>query len=61
METNEIKDVRIKKLDALRAKGIDAYSQRFLRTHTVAEVLKDFKEGQHTVLAGRIMANRSHG
>jgi len=61
METNEIKDVRIKKLETLRAKGIDAYSQRFLRTHTVAEVLKDFKEGQHVVLAGRIMANRSHG
>ncbi|MBI4309228.1 MAG: lysine--tRNA ligase [Candidatus Omnitrophica bacterium] len=61
METNEIKDVRIKKLDNLRAKGIEAYGRRFLRTHTIADVLTNFQEGQNVVLAGRIMADRSHG
>jgi len=61
MEMDENKAVRIKKLDALKAKGIDAYAQRFIRSHSVAEILKDFKEGVHVVTAGRIMANRDQG
>jgi lysyl-tRNA synthetase class 2 len=61
MELDENKAVRIKKLDALKAKGIDAYAQRFIRSHSIAEVLKDFKEGVHVVTAGRIMANRDQG
>ena len=60
-EIDENKAVRIKKLDALKAQGIDAYAQRFIRTHSVAEILKDFKEGVHVVTAGRIMANRDQG
>jgi lysyl-tRNA synthetase class 2 len=61
MEVDENKSVRIKKLDALKAKGVDAYAQRFIRSHSVAEILKDFKEGVHVVTAGRIMANRDQG
>ena len=61
MEMDENKAVRIKKLDALKAKGVDAYAQRFIRSHAVADILKDFKEGVHVVTAGRIMANRDQG
>ncbi len=61
MEVNEIKEVRIKKLDFLRAKGLDVYGQRYIRSHTIAQVLKDFQENTKVVVAGRIMANRSHG
>ncbi len=61
METNEFKEVRIDKLNKLRAKGIDAYGQRFIRTHTLAEILANFKEGDAIVTAGRMTANRSHG
>ncbi len=61
MEGNETKQVRIEKLNKLRAQNVDAYGQRFIRTHTIAEVLKDFKEGVQVVTAGRIMASRSHG
>src|ERR1700733_5688385 len=61
MEIDENKSVRIKKLDALKAKGIDAYAQRFIRSHSIADILKDFKEGGHVVTAGRIMANRDQG
>ena len=43
MELDENKAVRIKKLDALKAKGIDAYAQRFIRSHSIADILKDFK------------------
>ncbi len=61
MELDENKSVRIKKLDALKAKGIDAYAQRFIRSHAIVDILKDFKEGVHVVTAGRIMANRDQG
>ena len=61
MEMDENKAVRIKKLDALKAQGIDAYAQRFIRSHAIADILKDFKEGVHVVTAGRIMANRDQG
>ena len=61
MEVDENKAVRIKKLDALKAKGMDAYAQRFIRSHSIADILKDFKEGVKVVTAGRIMANRDQG
>ena len=61
MEMDENKAVRIKKLDALKAKGIDVYAQRFIRSHSIADILKDFKEAVHVVTAGRIMANRDQG
>ncbi len=61
MEGHETKDVRIKKLDALTARGVDAYGQRFIRTHVMGDILKDFKEGLSVVIAGRIMARRSQG
>ena len=61
MEVDENKSVRIKKLDALKAKGVDAYAQRFLRSHSITEILKDFKEGLKVITAGRIMANRDQG
>ncbi|MDE1919826.1 MAG: lysine--tRNA ligase [Candidatus Omnitrophica bacterium] len=61
MEVDENKSVRIKKLDALKARGVDAYAQRFIRSHSIAEILKDFKEGVKVVTAGRIMANRDQG
>ncbi len=61
MEGNETKQVRIEKLNKLIAQGVDAYGQRFIRTHTIKEILKDFKEGQQVITAGRIMARRSQG
>jgi lysyl-tRNA synthetase class 2 len=61
MEPDENKSVRIKKLEALRAKGVDAYAQRFIRSHSIADILKNFKEGVKVVTAGRIMANRDQG
>src|SRR4051812_10631703 len=60
-EVDENKSVRIKKLDALKARGVDAYGQRFIRSHSISQILTDFKEGLQIVTAGRLMANRSHG
>lgn len=57
----EIRNVRLHKLDNLRQKGINAYGQKFVPTHAIADVLKDFQEGKKVVIAGRIMARRTQG
>ena len=61
MELDEIKRVRLEKLNNLRAGGLDPYAGGFLPSHTVAQALGAFSEGQEVALAGRLIANRSHG
>lgn len=61
MELDEIKKVRLEKLSNLRAGGLDPYAGGFVPSHTVAQVLGAFSEGQDVALAGRLIANRSHG
>lgn len=61
MEVDEIKSVRIAKLKQLIARGIRPYGQKFILSHSVAEVLADFQEEKEVILAGRIVANRKHG
>lgn len=55
--------VRLKKLETLRAKGIDPFGARFERTHLSKEIIDDFSslEGSTVKIAGRIMAMRTHG
>ncbi len=58
-------DFRLRKLEALRAKGIEPYPLRFQRTHTAQAALDRFEElstAQETVrLAGRILTIRKMG
>jgi len=61
MEIDEIKNIRLEKLEALRAKGSNPYGQRFERTGAIAPTLANFEENKKVVLAGRILANRKHG
>jgi Lysyl-tRNA synthetase (class II) len=61
MEINEIIQQRLDKLKNLQQKGLNPYVQRFAPDKTIASVLADFKETEKVILAGRIMANRSHG
>lgn len=62
---DELKKVRLQKLKAIRDAGLLAYPATTKRTHTIFEALKDFsklsKSGKEVILAGRIMAMRSHG
>ncbi len=55
--------VRMQKLEALRAKGVDPFGARFERTHLNKEIIDDFQEldGNVVRIAGRLMAMRSHG
>jgi lysyl-tRNA synthetase class 2 len=60
-EENELVALRRKKLDALRAKGVEPFGGGFEVTGSVAEVREKFKEGETLRAAGRITAHRDMG
>src|SRR5205809_6174653 len=60
-EENELIALRRKKLDALRAKGIEPFGSGFEPTGSIAEVREKFKEGETFCAAGRITAHRDMG
>src|SRR5438874_7330005 len=60
-EKNELIALRRKKLDALRAKGIEPFSSGFEVSGSIAEVRERFKEGETLRAAGRITAHRDMG
>ncbi len=60
----EVRNERIKKLNALKEKGIDPFPVSTKRDATVAEAVDNFtklKKKRKIYLAGRIMAIRAHG
>ncbi|NCC19770.1 lysine--tRNA ligase, partial [Candidatus Saccharibacteria bacterium] len=59
----DYRDERLRKLEALRELGIDAYPARSERTHANAEIIEKFDEldGQTVTVVGRIMSIRSFG
>lgn len=61
MEVDEIRNVRIEKLNKLIARNLEPYGRRFIVSESVAEALAGFTEEKEVTLAGRIMANRRHG
>lgn len=61
MEDGEIKEVRLGKAKDLAAAGIAPYGGKFEATHTIRDVLTDFQQEQSVMVAGRVMAKRSHG
>ena len=60
-EENELIALRRKKLDALRAKGIEPFSSSFEVSGSIAEVRAQFKEGETLRAAGRVTAHRDMG
>jgi lysyl-tRNA synthetase class 2 len=60
-EENELIALRRKKLDALRAEGIEPFGAGFEVTGSIAEVREKFKEGETLHAAGRITAHRDMG
>lgn len=61
MEVDEIKRIRMEKLQALREKGLDPYGGKFGPADDIKTVLENFKEEKEVILAGRLVAVRSHG
>src|SRR6266478_5497746 len=60
-EENELIALRRKKLDALRAKGVEPFSSGFEVSGSIVEVRDGFKEGETRHVAGRITAHRDMG
>ena len=60
-EENELIALRRKKLDALRAQGIEPFGAAFEPDGTIAEVREKFAEGKSLRAAGRITAHRDMG
>ncbi len=60
-EENELIALRRKKLDVLRAKGVEPFGEGFEVTGSIAEVREKFKEGETLRGAGRITAHRDMG
>src|SRR5712691_7007118 len=60
-DENELIALRRKKLDMLRAKGIEPFGTGFDVSGSIAEVREQFKEGETRYVAGRITAHRDMG
>ncbi len=61
----EIRDVRLKKIELLKEAGKDPFPSKTTRTHTISETLSNFEaletEKKEVTLAGRVMSLRSQG
>lgn len=57
----ELKKVRLAKIEKLTEAGMEAYPTEVTATHTIAEIVSDFKEGVTLTIAGRVMAIRGSG
>jgi lysyl-tRNA synthetase class 2 len=60
-EENELIALRRKKLDLLRAKGVEPFGSGFEITGSIGQVREKFKEGETLRAAGRITAHRDMG
>src|SRR5256884_1656603 len=60
-ESNSLMEQRRAKLDALRARGIDPFKNKFPSTEQCAEARAHYSEGREVALAGRISAHRDMG
>ena len=61
MEVDEIKKLRLEKLENLRQEGVNLYGGKFEWTDRIGDILEDFVEEKEVVVAGRLVANRGHG
>ena len=60
-ETNSLIAQRKAKLDALRARGIDPFRNKFAPTEKCAEAHANYAEGREVSVAGRVTAHRDMG
>src|SRR5437867_6132136 len=60
-DTNALIKQRKEKLEALRAKGIDPFKNKFSPTEKCAEARANYVEGREVAVAGRVTAHRDMG
>lgn len=63
LNINELKKIRLEKVDELREMGIDPFGSRYERDTNTRDILERFAEmdGKKVSIAGRIMSKRRHG
>ena len=65
MIIDELRKIRLKKLEAIKKAGLLAYPEKTKRTHKIEEALKDFnvisRLKKEIILVGRIRSLREHG
>ena len=63
MLLEDYRNERLRKLEEIRAKGIDPYPSKSHRSSKISEIINHFdeKKGQEVCIAGRIVAIRSFG
>ena len=62
MQLSEQETVRREKLASLRKMGIDPYpAAEYKYTHNARQIKENYKEGEKTVIAGRLMTRRIQG
>ncbi|MDP3731198.1 MAG: lysine--tRNA ligase [bacterium] len=65
MALDEIRKIKIEKLELLRKAGVNPYPEKSWRTHEIGQALENFDkfsaDKDRLVLAGRVMAYREHG
>ena len=59
--SEDIINIRHKKLESLKKFGIKPFGVRFDKTDTLANIKSGFEEGKKVKVAGRIMSIREHG
>ena len=62
---DELRKIRLKKLQAIQKTGFPPYPEKTKRTHNISEAVKDFlslaRNKKEIILAGRIKSQRKHG
>ena len=63
INASELKQVRLDKLEELRAAGVEPFGQKYERDTMTQQITDDFDtfEGKEVRIAGRIMSKRRHG
>ena len=61
MDIDEIRQIRLNKLNTLKKMSVSPYGEGSLSPQAISDIVDNFQEGQTALLAGRIMANRKHG
>ena len=63
MLLEDYRNERLRKLEEIRARGVDPYPAKSMRNTKISEIINHFdeKDGQEVTVAGRIVAIRSFG
>ncbi len=63
LDADKFYEARLQKMLALRARGIEPYSEKFVPSHRSEEVVQRFAELEGTIVtvSGRLMSVRTHG